>query len=160
MTAFHWTKRAGGHSALVPGFAYGPNQRDHSLPGSSVLPERTKNSRRGASDRDDDLAPVFSEDEGGGLHQSRRPHWEKSWASKERDSYVPSDSYSGPTEKTFPGFAVQRKSLPAELAAMPVICAEPALASCAKTPRPSMARSAPPLPVPARRRPSELIASE
>ena len=69
---------------------------------------------------------------GGGPHQSRRPHCEKSCASKERDENVPSGSYSGPTERTFPGFAVHKKTLPAELRAMPVICADPALASCAK----------------------------
>src|SRR6266404_1521120 len=158
--AFHCTKRAGGHSVLLPGLEYGPNQRDHSFPGSSVLPERAKNSRRGELDDAEDLPAGLSAAAGGGLHQSRRPHWEKSCASKERDSYVPSGSYSGPTEKTFPGFAVQRKSLPPALRAMPVICAEPALASCANTPRPSMARSAPLLPVPASRRPSELRASE
>src|SRR6202171_6858321 len=74
ITAFHCAKRGGGHSALVPGFEYGPNQRDHSLPGSSVLPERTKNSTRGAAA---DLSAGLSE-EADGLHQSRRPHFEKS----------------------------------------------------------------------------------
>src|ERR1700742_935779 len=151
MTAFHCAKRAGGASTAL-GFVYGPYQRDHSLPGSSVLPERTKNSRRGSFEfavEDFVFGAV-----GGGLHQSIRPHLEKRPASKERDSYVPSGSYSGPTENTLPGFAVQRKILPFGPRVMPVICAEPALASCAKTPRPSMARSAPLLPVPASNRPS------
>src|SRR6202158_4287584 len=78
ITAFHCAKRAGGHSALVPGFEYGPNQRDHSLPGASVLPERTKNSRRGAPDDAASFSAPLSEGPGGGLHQSRRPHCEKS----------------------------------------------------------------------------------
>ena len=47
---------------------------------------------------------------------------------------MPAASYSGPTEKTFPGFEVHKKTLPEELRAMPVICAEPDLARCAKTP--------------------------
>src|ERR1700675_1033345 len=158
MTAFHWKNLALGASTALPGFAYGPNQRDHSLPGSSVLPERTKNSRRGAPPEAADF--VEAAVAGGGPHQSRRPHCEKSCASKERDSNVPSGSYSGPTEKTFPGFAVHKKTLPAALRAMPVICAEPALASCAKTPWPSIARRAPLLPVPARTRPSEAKPSE
>src|SRR5882762_6333211 len=151
MTAFHCTKRAGGASITLPDFVYGPYQRDHSRPGSSVFPERTKNSRRGSFE----LAEDLTEAAGGRLHHSRRPHCERSCASKERDSNVPSASNSGPTENTFPGLAVHKKTLPEELRAMPVICAEPALARCAKTPRPSMARSAPLLPVPARRRPSE-----
>src|SRR6202023_1908039 len=108
MTALHCTKRAAGDSARVPGLEYGPNQRDHSLPGASVLPERTKNSKRGALKEATECAGAA----GGGLHQSSRPHCEKSCASNERDSYVPSGSYSGPTEKTFPGFAAHRKILP------------------------------------------------
>src|SRR5580704_14630426 len=144
MTAFHWKNLALGASTALPGFEYGPNQRDHSLPGSSVLPERTKNSRRGSPpDELADFAPLAVA--GGGPHQSSRPHWEKSCASNERDSNVPSGSYSGPTEKTFP----------VALRAMPVIWAEPALASCAKTPWPSIASSEPLLPVPAKTRPSE-----
>src|SRR5580700_3964577 len=133
MTAFHCAKRAAGASTLDPDFEFGPNQRDHSLPGSSVLPERTKNSRRGSPP---DAAADFVEAAavGGGPHQSRRPHCEKSCASKERDSNVPSGSYSGPTENTLPGFAVHKRTFPAALRAIPVISAEPALASCAKTP--------------------------
>src|SRR6267143_5332244 len=151
MTAFHCTKRAGGASITLPDFVYGPNQRDHSRPGSSVFPERTKNSRRGSFDGVEDFAGLA----GGGLHHSMRPQCEKSCASKEWDSNVPSASYSCPTEKTFPGFAVHRKTFPEELRAMPVICAVPDFARCAKTPCPSSARRAPLLPVPARRRPSE-----
>src|SRR5206468_6249884 len=104
--------------------------RDHSRPGSSVFPARTKNSNRGSLGWAEDFATTA----GGGLHHSMRPHFEKSCASKERDSNVPSASYSGPTEKTFPGFEVHRKTLPEELRARPVICAEPDLARCAKTP--------------------------
>src|SRR5580704_11907156 len=154
MTAFHWKNLALGASTALPGFEYGPNQRDHSLPGSSVLPERTKNSRRGSPP--DELADFAAlAVAGGGPHQSSRPHWEKSCASNERDSNVPSGSYSGPTEKTFPGFAVHKKTLPTALRAIPVICAEPALASCAKTPWPSIASSEPLFPVPAKTRPSD-----
>src|SRR5579859_1262513 len=83
ITAFHCANRAGGHSVATPAFVYGPNHRDHSLPGSSVLPERTKNSTRAAPL---DLAATLSSGVGGGLHQSSRPHCEKSCASKERDS--------------------------------------------------------------------------
>src|SRR6266576_7141228 len=151
MIAFHCTKRAGGTSVALPDFVYGPCQGDHSRPGSSVFPERTKNSRRGSFELVEDLAEAA----GGGLHHSRRPHCEKSCASKERDSNVPSASYSGPSEKTFPGLEVHKKTFPEVLPTMPVICEDPALASCANTPRPSMARSAPLFPVPARRRPSE-----
>src|SRR6266550_2222631 len=151
MIAFHCTNRAGGASVALPDFAYGPCQRDHSRPGSSVFPERTKNSRRGSFE----LAEDFAEAADGGLHHSRRPHCENSCASKERDSNVPSASYSGPTEKILPGFAVHKKTLPEELRAMPVICADPDLARWAKTPRPSTVRRAPALPVPARRRPWE-----
>src|SRR5438445_12660009 len=104
-----------------------------------------------ALERAEDFAPSA----GGGLHHSRRPQCEKSCASKERDSNVPSASYSGPTEKTFPGFAVHKETLPEELRTMPVICDVPDFARCAKTPCPSIARRAPLLPVPARRRPSE-----
>src|ERR1700676_703346 len=145
--------RAEGASMAAPDLVYGPNQRDHSLPGSSVFPERTKNSRRGLSF----LAENFPElaAEGGGDHHSTRPHCEKSCASKEREVNVPSGSYSGPTAKTLPGLAVHRKILPEALRAMPVICAEPDFASCANTPWPSTAMSAPLLPVPASRRPSE-----
>src|SRR5262249_54070830 len=103
ITAFHCTNRAAGDSTVV-GFEYGPNQRDHSFPGSSVFPERTKNSSRGSPD-----APVdFPLEAGGGLHHSMRPHCENNWASNDRDSYVPSASYSGPSENTLPGFAVHR----------------------------------------------------
>src|SRR6266446_8585389 len=151
MIAFHCTNRAGGASIAAPDFVYGPNQRDHSRPGSSVFPERTKNSRRGSLEFAEGLTAAAR----GALHHSRRPHCEKSCASKERDSNLPSASYSGPTEKTFPGLAVHKKIFPEELRTIPVICEDPALASCAKTPRPSTARRAPLLPVPARRRPSE-----
>src|SRR2546423_6066343 len=85
-TAFHCTKRAAGGSTCVPLFEYGPNQRDHSLPGSSVLPERTKNSSLGRADALEDLESFFSAAPTGGLHHSKRPHCEKSCASKERDS--------------------------------------------------------------------------
>src|ERR1700684_2681072 len=122
MTAFHCAKRAGGASTTV-GFEYGPYQRDHSLPGSSVLPERTKNSRRGSVEADFVFWAV-----GGGLHQSMRPHFEKRPASKARDAPVPAGSYSGPTEKTLPGLAVHKKILPLGPRVMPVICAEPAFA--------------------------------
>src|SRR6267378_2261388 len=89
MIAFHCTNRAGGASVALPDFAYGPNQRDHSRPGSSVFPERTKNSRRGSLDAVEDFAAPA----GAGLHHSMRPQCEKSWASKDRDSNVPSASY-------------------------------------------------------------------
>src|SRR5260370_13601894 len=99
MTAFHCTKRADGASIAVLDFVYGPYHRDHSRPGSSVFPERTKNSRRGSFAC---VAFAYAEDfalsTGGGLHHSMRPHFEKSRASKDRDSNVPSASYSGPTE--------------------------------------------------------------
>ena len=67
---------------------------------------------------------------------------------------MPSASNSGPTEKTLPGLAVQTKSLPSLPREIPVIWAEPDLASCANTPLESMASSAPLFPVPASRRPS------
>src|SRR5256885_16658674 len=88
ITAFHCTNRARGHSACVPILEYGPNQRAHSLPGSSVLPERTKNSSLGRDDVAADLASLLPNAPGvfGGLHHSKRPHSEKSCASKERDS--------------------------------------------------------------------------
>src|ERR1700730_16474918 len=117
MTAFHCANRAVGAPTLAPDCEYGPNQRDHSLPGSSVLPERTKNSSRGSPDDPPDRAGAA----GGGLHHSIRPHCEKSCASNERDSYVPSGWYSGPTEKTFPGFAVHKKIFPLTPRAIPVI---------------------------------------
>src|SRR6185369_2918929 len=104
MTAFHCTKRAAGDCTVV-GFEYGPNQRDHSLPGSSVFPDRTKNSRRGSPDE----AVDFAAGTGGGLHHSMRPHCENNCASNDRDSYAPSASYSGPSENTLPGFAVHRR---------------------------------------------------
>src|ERR1700719_3910884 len=69
ITAFHCAKRAGGHSAVAPGFAYGPNQRDHSLPGSPVWPERMKISSRGERDAAD-FSPLLSGGAAGGLHQS------------------------------------------------------------------------------------------
>ncbi len=82
MTAFHWKNLALGASTALPGFEYGPNQRDHSFPGSSVLPERTKNSRRGSPPgAEADLVEAAAA-AGGGPHQSRRPHCEKSCASK------------------------------------------------------------------------------
>src|SRR6266851_8835000 len=102
----------------VPDFVYGPYQWDHSRPGSSVFPEREKNPTRGSFCRAED----FASPAGGGLHHSMRPHFEKSCASNERDSNVPSASYSGPTEKTFPGLAVHKKIFPEELRAIPVIC--------------------------------------
>src|SRR5262245_13986369 len=157
ITAFHWKKRAAGASTALPGLVYGPDQRDHSLPGSSVLPDRTKNSSRGSLDL---LLALASFPDGGGPHQSRRPHCEKSCASKERDSNVPSGSYSGPSENTFPGLAVQRNTLPSLPRARPVICADPDFASCAKTPWPSIVSSAPLLPVPASKRPSEAKPNE
>src|SRR5260370_29340783 len=94
MTAFHCTNGAEGASVALPDFVSGPYQRDHSRPGSSVFPERTKNSTRGSFDRAEDFAAAA----GAGLHHSMRPHFEKSCASNERDSNVPSASYSGPTE--------------------------------------------------------------
>src|SRR6516164_9107091 len=98
MTAFHCTNRADGASVGVPGFVKGPNQRDHSLPGSSVLPLRTKNSMRGsfpfaAPELEPEAEPGFAAGASGGLHHSMRPHCEKSCASKERDSNEPSASY-------------------------------------------------------------------
>src|SRR6266700_5417330 len=99
MTAFHCAKRAGGASTALPELVYGPYQRDHSRPGSSVFPERTKNSRRGSFGCDAfEWAADFAPSAGGGLHHSSRPHCENSCASKEWDSNVPSASYSGPTE--------------------------------------------------------------
>ncbi len=90
----------------------------------------------------------------GGPHHSMRPHCENNFASKDCDSNVPSASYSGPSEKTFPGFAVHKKTLPFAPFEMPVICADPDFASCAYTPCPSMTSSAPFFPVPASSRPS------
>src|ERR1700690_2383552 len=153
MTAFHCTKRADGASMGVAVVLYGPYHLDHSLPGSSVFPLRTKNSSRGSR-----LSLTLFEcaAAGGGPHHSIRPHCEKSLASYDCDSNVPSASYSGPSEKTFPGFAVHRKTFPDAEREMPVICAEPDLASCAYTPRPSITSREPLFPVPARSRPSEL----
>src|SRR5256885_7433537 len=86
MIAFHCTKRAGGASVALPDFVYGPNQRDHSRPGSSVFPERTKNSSRGSADAFEDLAAPA----GGGLHHSMRPQCEKSCRSEEHTSELQS----------------------------------------------------------------------
>src|SRR5450755_4672632 len=106
MTAFHWKKRAAGASTAVPLLAYGPNHFDHSLPGSSVFPLRTKNSRRGSLESIFESGLPAPETAAAGPHHSSRPHCENNFASKDCDSKVPSASYSGPTEKTFPGFAV------------------------------------------------------
>jgi len=55
-------------------------------------------------------------------------------------------------KKLFRDWRCSRKTLPEELREMPVICADPGLGKLrGKTPRPSTARSAPLLPVPARR---------
>src|SRR2546428_11298623 len=107
MTVFHCANRAEGASVAAPDLVYGPYQRDHSLPGSSVLPLRAKNSMWGsfacaALEPAGDLAGETD----GGLHHSRRPHCEKRWASKEWDSNLPSRSLSGSTGKTFQGMAV------------------------------------------------------
>src|SRR6266850_2362903 len=155
MTAFHCTNRAAGASTCVPLDVYGPYHFDHSLPGSSVFPLRTKSSRRGSL-----LLGLLPEAVAGGLHHSTRPQCEKSCVSKERDSYEPSGSYSGPSAISFPGFAVHKSIFPPELRTIPVICAEPALANCAKTPLPSMASNAPEFPKPASNRPSSPIPSE
>src|SRR5438445_13829792 len=105
MIAFHCTKRAGGTSVALPDFVYGPNQRDHSRPGSSVFPERTKNSTRGSCDGAEDFAVL----EGGGRQHSKRSQCEKSCASNERDSNVPWASYSVPSEQAVPGILVHEK---------------------------------------------------
>src|SRR5262249_40851100 len=105
ITAFHCRNRAAGPPICVPGAVYGPNHRDHSFPGSSVFPLRTKNSSRGCLFSFATFAGSFA---AGGPHHSMRPHCENSFASNACDSNVPSGSYSGPSEKTFPGFAVHR----------------------------------------------------
>src|SRR2546430_15107266 len=155
MIAFHCTNRAAGASVCVPLLVYGLNHLDHSLPGSSVFPVRTKISSRGSLLFADPFESVVP-----GLHHSTRPHCENNCVSNDRDSYVPSGSYSGPSAINFPGFAVDRKILPLLLRTIPVICAEPALASCANTLLPSIARSAPLFPSPASNRPSPPIPSE
>src|ERR1700760_46415 len=147
--------RAAGASTEVPALVYGPNHRDHSLPGSSVFPLRKKNSSLGSL-----LFPFACLLEAGGPHHSIRPHCENSFASNDCDSKLPSGSYSGPNEKTLPGFAVHRKTLPPDAREIPVICAEPDFASCAYTPRPSITSSEPVFPVPASKRPSEFSPSE
>jgi hypothetical protein len=128
ITAFHCRKRAAGASICAPGVAYGPNHRDHSFPGSSVFPLRTKISNRGSL-----LSlPLFAAALiAGGPHHSMCPHCENSFASNDCDSNVPSASYSGPSEKTFPGFAVHRYTVPPLVRDIPVICDDPDFANCA-----------------------------
>src|SRR5437660_12317313 len=108
MIAFHCTKRAGGTSVAPPDFVYGPNQRDHSRPGSSVFPERAKNSSRGSADASDDLAAPA----GGGLHHAMPPQCENSCASLEPESNVRVASYSGPAESPVLGSARAGTILP------------------------------------------------
>src|SRR5882724_7472785 len=104
ITAFHCTKRAAGAPICVPLVEYGPYHFDHSLPGSSVFPLRTKISSLGSL-----LFAPFLEIVTGGLHHSTRPHCENNCESNDRDSYVPSGSYSGPNAMSLPGFAVHKK---------------------------------------------------
>jgi len=134
--------------ALRP--VYGPNQRDHSFPVSSVFPLRTKNSSRGSPAFLSTLT-VASPALAVGPHHSIRPHCEKEFsASKRLRAKRALPARTRAQRKTLPGFAVHRNTLSRRTKReSPVLRRTPISPVCAYTPRPSITSSEPVLPVPA-----------